>query len=135
MIAAATSPQLTRNAGEILQLLRATRSFHTAQEVHASLRQQGRAIGLATVYRNLAALTRHGEVDSVVSASGETRYRSCSAGHHHHLVCRVCGVTVEVQLDAIEAWCRSTAETHGFRDIAHSVEILGTCPDCAQPTA
>jgi Fur family ferric uptake transcriptional regulator len=122
---------MTRNRTEILALLRQAGSFQTAQDVHGALRQRGLSIGLATVYRNLAALAHMGEVDAVVGASGETRYRSCSAEHHHHLVCRGCGRTVEVALDALESWCRTTAAAHGFHDVEHSLEIVGTCADCA----
>ncbi len=125
------SASMTRNRTEILTQLRLAGSFQTAQDVHAALRQRGLGMGLATVYRNLAALAQAGEVDSVLAASGETRYRSCSAEHHHHLVCKRCGLTVEVSLDALESWCRTTASEHGFRDIEHSLEIVGTCHACA----
>lgn len=129
-VPAAPTP-MTRNRTEILGLLRHAGSFQTAQDVHAALKQRGLGIGLATVYRNLAALAQLGEIDSVVSTSGETRYRSCSSDHHHHLVCRSCGRTVEVALEALESWCRATATEHGFRDVEHSLEVVGTCADCA----
>lgn len=130
-MSASPTAAMTRNRTEILALLRRSGSFQTAQDVHGAMRQRGSAIGLATVYRNLAALVQLGEVDCVVSANGESRYRSCSPEHHHHLVCRSCGHTVEVALDALESWCRATASAHGFSDIEHSLEVVGTCRDCA----
>src|SRR3712207_7403069 len=46
--------------------------------------------------RALQALAEDGEVDVLRGADGEAVYRRCSPVHHHHLVCRSCGATVEV---------------------------------------
>lgn len=127
----AVQPRTTKQRNEIIGLLREIGTFQTAQQIHMALKTAGNAVGLATVYRNLAALAQAGEVDCIVRANGETRYRHCSPEHHHHLLCRDCGKTVEVQAQTFEAWCRKTAGAHGFRDIAHTVEIVGTCADCA----
>ncbi|MBO0868194.1 MAG: transcriptional repressor, partial [Micromonosporaceae bacterium] len=63
---------------------------------------------------------------------GEQVYRRCArSNHHHHLVCRVCGRTVEVEGPAVERWARQQAEQHGFTEVDHTVEILGTCASCA----
>lgn len=124
-------PRTTKQRSEIVALLRAIGTFQTAQQIHGALKAAGNPVGLATVYRQLAALAQAGEVDCIVRDNGETKYRHCSPEHHHHLLCRECGKTVEVQAATFEAWCRETAEAHGFRDVAHSVEIVGTCGDCA----
>ncbi|MSZ78104.1 MAG: transcriptional repressor, partial [Actinobacteria bacterium] len=52
--------------------------------------------------------------------------------HHHHLVCRGCGRTVEVEGPAVERWTGSIAAEHGFADVSHTLEIFGTCPACDQ---
>ena len=83
------------------------------------------AVGLATVYRALQALADAGEVDVLRTDEGEAVYRRCSAGHHHHLVCRECGRTVEVEGPAVERWADTVAAEHGFSDVAHTVEIFG----------
>ena len=62
---------------------------------------------------------------------GEAVYRRCSDTHHHHLVCRVCGRTVEVEGPAVERWAQTVAHENGFVDAAHTVEIVGTCAACA----
>ena len=61
---------------------------------------------------------------------GEAIYRRCSRPHHHHLVCRVCGRTVEVEGPTVERWAAAIAAEHGFTDVSHTLEIFGTCPDC-----
>jgi Fur family transcriptional regulator, ferric uptake regulator len=105
--------------------------FVSAQALHSSLRAGGSSIGLATVYRALADLAEEGEADSL-QTDGESLYRACaSPGHHHHLICRSCGRTVEIQADDIEAWAAGVAAQHGFRDPQHVVDVFGTCEACA----
>jgi len=110
--------------------LAASGGFVGAQDLHARLRADGHRIGLATVYRGLARLAASGDADVLRAPGGETAYRLCSPHHHHHLTCRSCGWTVEIADPPIEAWAATVAAEHGFRDIAHVVEIDGLCPDC-----
>jgi Fur family transcriptional regulator, ferric uptake regulator len=89
-------------------------------------------VGLTTVYNNLRALAENGAVDMVRTENGETLYRRCETeAHHHHLLCRVCGRTVEVSGPAVERWARESATAEGFVDVRHTVEIVGTCGSCA----
>ena len=105
--------------------------FRSAQEIHAALKSRGDDVGLTTVYRTLQALVDAGEVDVLRTPDGESVYRQCSSGHHHHLVCRSCGLTVEIEGPAVESWARKTARTHGFAEVEHTLEIFGTCRSCA----
>jgi Fur family transcriptional regulator, ferric uptake regulator len=121
----------TRQRSALGALLGEAEGFHSAQELHAMLRARGERVGLTTVYRTLQSLAEAGEVDVMRPPGGEQLYRRCSEGHHHHLVCRSCGRTVEVEGPAVEAWARRVAADHGFSDISHTMEIFGCCPDCA----
>lgn len=108
------------------------RGFVSAQSLHAALRDANTGIGLATVYRALAGLAASGEADSLQSPEGEALYRACrTEGHHHHLICRSCGMTVEIEATDVEQWARRTAALHGFRDAEHVVDIFGLCASCA----
>ena len=116
--------------------LDATPGFVSAQDLHAGLRDGGSPIGLATVYRALADLADEGDADSLQSTEGESLYRACaSPGHHHHLICRNCGTTVEIEADAVERWAASTAAAHGFTEPQHVVDIFGLCPACTTEAA
>lgn len=121
----------TRQRTDLLELLQEVREFLTAQEIHALLNERGNRIGLATVYRNLGALTDQSLIDTMTAPSGELRYRACSTGHHHHLTCNRCGKSVELVLTEFESLCADVAREHGFSNVEHTVEIVGTCRACA----
>jgi Fur family ferric uptake transcriptional regulator len=72
-----------------------------------------------------------GAVDTLRTDTGESLYRRCSQDHHHHLVCRACNSTVEVQGRQVEAWAAEVAREHGFSDVSHTIEIFGICNACA----
>ena len=93
----------------------------------------GAKIGLTTVYRALQALGDAGEIDVLRTDDGEAVYRACATvSHHHHLVCRRCGKTVEVAGPDVERWAEAVGKEHGFTDVTHTVEVFGTCPSCAE---
>lgn len=120
----------TRQRAAVSAALDDVDSFVSAQELHARLRVAGDEVGLATVYRTLQQLAEDGEIDVLRTADSESMYRRCSSGHHHHLTCRYCRRTVEVDSAAVERWARRTGEENGFVDVDHVVEVFGTCGAC-----
>ena len=124
--------RLTKQQTVVADALGDTVDFTSAQDLHAKLRSAGHSVGLATVYRALQTLSEDGDVDVLRTDDGESVYRRCSTGnHHHHLVCRSCGRTVEVEGPTVERWADAVSAQHGFRDVTHTLEIFGTCADCA----
>ena len=126
-----TRERSTRQKRALAAILDASDGFRSAQDLFAELRAGGQNVGLTTVYNQLRAMAGSGDVDVLRGADGETRYRRCGSGHHHHLVCRQCGRTVEVGGQEAERWAAQVAASHGFSDVTHIVEILGTCAQCA----
>ncbi|MGH3445045.1 MAG: Fur family transcriptional regulator [Nocardioidaceae bacterium] len=124
----------TRQRRAVASALAACEEFRSAQEIYDVLRHDGETVGLSTVYRTLQALADAGEVDVLRAEDGEASYRRCSTSHHHHLVCRECGHTVEIEGPTVERWAEKVAAEHGFSDLGHSVEIFGTCRACS-PTS
>lgn len=120
----------TRQFVAVREVLAQAGDFRSAQDIHAALRGTGTKVGLATVYRALQSLVDSGAADVLRTAAGEAVYRACGTGHHHHLMCRSCGKTVEVQGPAVERWTEETALQHGFTDVSHTVELFGTCAGC-----
>jgi Fur family transcriptional regulator, ferric uptake regulator len=120
----------TRQRTAVADVLDRVDGFRSAQELHALLRERGEGVGLATVYRTLQALADQDQVDVVRTRDGEAAYRSCSPVHHHHLMCRSCGRAVEVSDSPIERWASRIAAEHGFADVQHQLEVVGTCAGC-----
>ncbi|MCM2419294.1 transcriptional repressor [Streptomyces sp. RKAG293] len=123
----------TRQRAAVAAALDEVEEFRSAQDLHDLLKHRGDSVGLTTVYRTLQSLADAGEVDVLRTDDGESVYRRCSDGHHHHLVCRMCGKAVEVEGPAVEKWAEAIATDHGFVNVAHTVEIFGTCAECATP--
>ena len=111
--------------------LGSAKGFVSAQELHLNLKNAGSTIGLATVYRALADLANQNEADSLQSKDGELLYRACGTEHHHHLICRKCGKTVEIEAEKVEAWADEVAKEHGFTKPSHTIDIFGDCGNCS----
>jgi Fur family transcriptional regulator, ferric uptake regulator len=127
-----TQERSTRQKRALASVLDASDGFRSAQDLHAELQAQGVNIALTTVYNQVRTLAEAGELDALRGQDGETRYRRCASGeHHHHLVCRQCGTAIEVEGPEVERWAARTGNQHGFSDVTHTVEVLGTCPHCA----
>jgi Fur family ferric uptake transcriptional regulator len=126
-----SSPQRqTKQRTAVAALLGEIDEFRSAQQLYDDLRKRGDSVGLTTVYRALQSLTAAGEVDSITSDDGETVYRKCSDAHHHHLVCRKCGKTVEITGPTVESWADGVAKENGFTEVSHTMELFGLCAQC-----
>ncbi|MEY4293354.1 MAG: hypothetical protein RIR29_4 [Actinomycetota bacterium] len=120
----------TRQKDAVRHALGEAIGFVSAQQLHLVLKNHGSTIGLATVYRALADLAEAGEADPLQSKDGELLYRACTTSHHHHLICRACGKTVEIEADRVEKWADEVASEHGFTQPSHTIDIFGTCSAC-----
>jgi len=124
----------TRQKRALAAVLESSDTFRSAQELYTELRANGENVGLTTVYNQLRALAETGEVDVLRSDEGESLYRRCATGdHHHHLVCRRCGRTVEVEGPEVERWAERVATENAFVGVSHTLEVFGTCAECVDP--
>ena len=127
----------TKQAAAVEQVLHDADGFRTAQQVFDEVRRRGNGIGLTTVYRHLNLLADNGSADIVHRGDGESQYRLCgdpgdSPGteeHHHHVVCRKCGRSVEVSGPEVEAWAERVAREAGYTEVSHTLEVFGLCPE------
>ena len=126
----------TRQRAAVQDVLEGITTFASAQDIHLKLSNSEQKVGLTTVYRTLQQLSELGAIDTLQDESGETLYRSCAMDdHHHHLVCRRCGATVEILAPTVESWAAQTAAQHGFTAVEHTVEIYGLCAACSAGSA
>ncbi len=121
----------TAQRREVIGVLSRVQGFISAQELHALIERDGGRIALATVYAQLKKLAGTGDVDVVMTDRGESLFRRCVIdAHHHHLACRRCGATVEVDAPHLEQWSSEIAERYGYGDLRHVLELNGICSAC-----
>ena len=125
--------RVTRQRLAITELLENVDEFRSARQIHQMLHERGQEIGLATVYRTLNAMAEQGHLEVLLQPTGEHTYLRCEprSEHHHHLVCRTCGRTVDVAAPELEHLVESLATAHDFTDVEHSIDFLGTCRECS----
>jgi len=102
----------------------------TAQELHDSLRQSGRTVGVASIYRVLDLLVERDLVERVDTGVGSARFeaRQPSGEHHHHLVCDDCGKVEAFADEALERAIHEVEQREGAR--AHHILLRGACTEC-----
>jgi Fur family ferric uptake transcriptional regulator len=124
----------TRQRAAVAGVLQDVDDFRSAQDLHEMLTARGERVGLATVYRSLQAMAEIGDIDVLNGVDGQSLYRRCGqrSGHHHHLMCRECGLTVEVKASAVERWTNSIAAEHGFSEVSHTLDVFGVCNSCSR---
>jgi Fur family ferric uptake transcriptional regulator len=106
----------------------------TAQEIFDALRQDGRSVGIASVYRALELLRELRLVQRLDVGDGTARYEPAhpDGDHHHHLVCDRCGKVEAFEDDTLEAALGQLADRLPHRVAAHDVVLRGDCGTCTE---
>jgi Fur family transcriptional regulator, ferric uptake regulator len=115
----------------VVELLGREHCCSTAQELHDRLREQGRRVGLASVYRALELLTELGLVKRIDVGEGTARYEAAHLeGHHHHVVCDDCGRIESFEDVQLERAIAAVEDRIGYAVAMHEVVLRGACSDC-----
>ncbi len=99
------------------------------QVAHAARRRVGN-LSTQAVYNNLHALDRAGLLRRIQPAGGPARYEARVGDNHHHVVCRSCAATSDVDCAVGFAPCLEASDTPGFEIDEAEVTFWGTCPAC-----
>ena len=99
------------------------------------VREELGRVSTQAVYDVLRALTSAGLVRRIQPAGSAARYESRVGDNHHHLVCRECGVIVDVDCAVGDAPCLTASDARGFTVDEAEVVYHGLCPDCGASTA
>jgi Fe2+ or Zn2+ uptake regulation protein len=115
-----------------LAVLRAVsnRPHGTADDVEDMVRAEIGAISRQAVYDALGILTDKGIIRRIQPARSPARYEDRVDDNHHHLVCRGCGRTVDVDCAVGAKPCLQPSDDHGFTIDEAEVVYWGYCPDC-----
>jgi Fur family ferric uptake transcriptional regulator len=116
----------------VADLIAARQGHFTAADLLADATQRRLRLGRATVFRNLELLTELGALERLDLPTGEHAYISCEPEHHHHVVCRICGRSVEVEDTGLQSVVAAIARSSGYVIDTHRLELFGLCPECAQ---
>jgi len=121
--------RMTRNRVAILEVLRASGAHLTADEIYAEVSRALPRISLATVYRNLDVLAKHGYIRTVAEGGGR-RHFDAKVDDHYHIRCVECGRVDDIAVDSAESLpgtlhARTDYEVRGF-----VLSFVGVCPEC-----
>ena len=102
----------------------------TADEITTSVRTGIGSISRQAVYDALATLVSKGILRRIQPAGSVARYEDRVGDNNHHLLCRACGRTVDVDCAVGDTPCLTASDTAGF--IVDEAEVIywGVCPDC-----
>lgn len=132
---------LRRNGVQVtaqrLAVLGATseRPHSTAAEIAAVVRSEIGAVSLQAVYDSLTTLAEKGIIRRIQPAGSPARYEDRVGDNHHHLICRACGRTVDVDCAVGQAPCLTAADNAGYEIDEAEVIYWGRCPDCVAAAA
>ena len=120
-----------------LAVLRAVaiRPHGTADDIEEVVCAEIGAISRQAVYDALGTLTENGLIRRIQPARSAARYEDRVDDNHHHLVCRSCGRTVDVDCAVGSRPCLDAADDHGFTIDEAEVIYWGYCPTCQTAAA
>lgn len=121
--------RMTAQRLAILRALQASKGHLTPQAVFEKVREADPGVTEATVYRTLNFLTAQGLLLAAHVGSGQLVYELASHAHHH-LICRRCGATCEVDHALLRDLYRSLEARTGFQIDTTHVTFFGLCPQC-----
>lgn len=122
--------RLTPQRALVLEAIEHSRDHISAEEIYAKVVQRYPEVNISTIYRTLTLLERLGLVTQTDLGGGRVRFHPANRGHHHHLICEVCGKTVDLDEGALLALKKSLREEYGFAaDLSH-LAIFGRCAGC-----
>ncbi len=115
-----------------LAVLRAVsgRPHCTAEDVAEDVRTEIGSISRQAVYDALGMLVEKGLIRRIQPARSPALYEDRVGDNHHHLICRACGKTVDVDCAVGETPCLNAADSSGFLIDEAEVIYWGICPAC-----
>lgn len=104
---------------------------HTAQEILDMVKEKCSEINFSTIYRNLELLSDLEIINKLQIESGISHYELQGLTHHHHIICKKCGITKEIDICPYASLGEEQLESIGFKATDHKFEIYGYCSKCS----
>ena len=123
--------KITKQRRTVLKIFLESKDHVSVEELYNTVLKTEPKIGLATVYRTLALLTKSGLALEMDFGDGQKRYESSYRSlHHDHMVCTECGKILEFNHPLIEKYQEEVAKQKNFRITSHKLDLFGLCEDC-----
>lgn len=122
--------RMTPQRQAVLEAVRSSRTHPSAEDVLGMVRRTSPGIGVATIYRTLDLLVRHGAIQELrLGDESITRYDG-NTRRHDHVVCSVCGRVFDVEAALPEHVVAAAARQVGVHVEEYDLQITGTCDPC-----
>jgi Fur family ferric uptake transcriptional regulator len=105
----------------------------TADGVAEIVRAEIGAISRQSVYDTLSILVAEGLIRRIQPAGSSARFEARVGDNHHHVICRSCGRTADVDCAVGSAPCLTAVDDRGYEIDEAEVIYWGRCPECASP--
>ena len=125
----ASGYRMTPQRMAILHVLHQAQGHLSPTEVYERASQDIPGLTEPTVYRTLEFLSENGLVRFTHTGSGHLAYE-IAREDHHHLVCRKCGVELQIEHAVLEKLYAALETSSGYRFIDSHITFFGLCPDC-----
>jgi Fur family ferric uptake transcriptional regulator len=123
--------KITKQRRTVLKAFLECKTHISVEELYNNVLKTEPKVGLATVYRTLALLTKSGLALEMDFGDGQKRYESThNIVHHDHMVCTECGKIIEFNHPLIEKFQEEVAKENGFKITSHKLDLFGYCQDC-----
>jgi len=122
--------RLTPQRMLILTALQQSNDHVSAEEIHAQVCAKYPHVNISTIYRTLELLKNLGLVTETDLGGGRYRYHFGDKGHHHHLICEMCGATIEVDESQFLPLKHTLLKEYGFQANISHLAIFGRCQNC-----
>ena len=123
--------KITKQRRSVLKIFLESKDHVSVEELYNTVLKTEPKIGLATVYRTLALLTKSGLALEMDFGDGQKRYESSYRSlHHDHMVCTECGKILEFNHPLIEKYQEEVAKQKNFKITSHKLDLFGLCQDC-----
>ena len=107
-----------------------SRPHATVDELTGDVRVRIGSISRQAVYDTLSVLVDKNLVRRIQRAGSAARFEDRVGDNHHHLICRACGITFDVDCAVGAVPCLTADDDHGFEIDEAEVTYWGRCPSC-----
>lgn len=126
----ASNLRLTAQRAAVLDAVESEGKHRDAEFLVAAARRRLPSLSRQAVYDNLNALVAAGIIRRIEPAGRPALYETRVGDNHHHLICRQCHATVDIDCAVGDAPCLEPSDPHGFVIDEAEVVYWGLCPSC-----